>query len=194
MMHSERCSYPASPRLLTSLPGSVRRAPEVRAPAIHPACSPEIPRASAAHRARRSAGGRPASDCRAAIPAAARSVAPGCSAEFPAAAPWGRDRPALPVVRRPLRPPPSDGRRLTSSSREHIQHHFGRRSACDRQPCRTSANIAATTAGRLRCSSSCDDPRQIWRSTSFNLRLAIASDGFSPFGQALAQFMMVWQR
>ena len=35
---------------------------------------------------------------------------------------------------------------------------------------------------------------QIWRSTSFSLRLAIASEGFSPFGQAFAQFMMVWQR
>jgi hypothetical protein len=35
---------------------------------------------------------------------------------------------------------------------------------------------------------------QIWRSTIFSLRSAMASEGLSPFGQALAQFMIVWQR
>jgi hypothetical protein len=35
---------------------------------------------------------------------------------------------------------------------------------------------------------------QTCRSTSFSLRLAIALAGFSPLGQALVQFMMVWQR
>ena len=35
---------------------------------------------------------------------------------------------------------------------------------------------------------------QICRSTIFSLSSAIASEGFNPFGQALAQFMMVWQR
>jgi hypothetical protein len=35
---------------------------------------------------------------------------------------------------------------------------------------------------------------QICRSTIFSLSSAIASEGFKPFGQALAQFMMVWQR
>ena len=35
---------------------------------------------------------------------------------------------------------------------------------------------------------------QICRSTSFSFSSAIASDGLRPFGQALAQFMMVWQR
>jgi len=37
-------------------------------------------------------------------------------------------------------------------------------------------------------------PRQICRSTSFSLSSAIASEGLRPLGQALAQFMMVWQR
>ena len=37
-------------------------------------------------------------------------------------------------------------------------------------------------------------PRQICRSTIFSLSSAIASAGLRPFGQALAQFMMVWQR
>ena len=36
--------------------------------------------------------------------------------------------------------------------------------------------------------------RQTCRSTIFNLSSAIASEGLSPLGQALAQFMMVWQR
>ena len=35
------------------------------------------------------------------------------------------------------------------------------------------------------------EPRQIWRSTIFSFSSAIASEGLSPFGQALAQFMMV---
>jgi hypothetical protein len=35
---------------------------------------------------------------------------------------------------------------------------------------------------------------QICRSTIFSLSSAIASEGLRPFGQALAQFMMVWQR
>src|SRR6202040_3132727 len=35
------------------------------------------------------------------------------------------------------------------------------------------------------------NPRQICRSTIFSLSSAIASEGFKPFGQALAQFMMV---
>jgi hypothetical protein len=35
---------------------------------------------------------------------------------------------------------------------------------------------------------------QTWRSTSFILSSAMASAGFNPFGHALAQFMMVWQR
>jgi len=36
--------------------------------------------------------------------------------------------------------------------------------------------------------------RYTCRSTSLSLSSAIAWDGLSPFGQALAQFMMVWQR
>jgi hypothetical protein len=36
--------------------------------------------------------------------------------------------------------------------------------------------------------------RQICRSTIFSLSSAMASDGLRPFGHALAQFMMVWQR
>src|SRR5689334_16465663 len=39
-----------------------------------------------------------------------------------------------------------------------------------------------------------DKKNHICRSTSFILSSAMASDGFNPFGQALAQFMMVWQR
>src|SRR5262245_15502068 len=35
---------------------------------------------------------------------------------------------------------------------------------------------------------------QICRSTIFSLSPAIASEGLRPFGHALAQFMMVWQR
>ena len=35
------------------------------------------------------------------------------------------------------------------------------------------------------------EPRQIWRSTIFSFSSAIASEGLRPFGQALAQFMMV---
>src|SRR5581483_175389 len=39
-----------------------------------------------------------------------------------------------------------------------------------------------------------DKKTHICRSTSFILSSAMASEGFNPFGQALAQFMMVWQR
>jgi hypothetical protein len=39
-----------------------------------------------------------------------------------------------------------------------------------------------------------EETAYICRSTSFSLSSAIASDGFRPFGHALAQFMMVWQR
>ncbi len=35
---------------------------------------------------------------------------------------------------------------------------------------------------------------QTWRATIIFLTSAIALAGFRPFGQALAQFMMVWQR
>jgi hypothetical protein len=34
----------------------------------------------------------------------------------------------------------------------------------------------------------------IFLSTIISLNSEIACDGFSPFGQALAQFIMVWQR
>lgn len=36
--------------------------------------------------------------------------------------------------------------------------------------------------------------RHTWRSTIIFLIEAIALAGFRPFGQVLAQFMMVWQR
>ncbi|BCB17523.1 hypothetical protein OCUBac02_04170 [Bosea sp. ANAM02] len=37
-------------------------------------------------------------------------------------------------------------------------------------------------------------PAQTWRATIIFLTSAIALAGFKPFGQAFAQFMMVWQR
>ena len=37
-------------------------------------------------------------------------------------------------------------------------------------------------------------PYAAWRSTIIFLISAMALAGFSPFGQTLAQFMMVWQR
>ena len=39
-----------------------------------------------------------------------------------------------------------------------------------------------------------DTLRQTWRATIIFLTSAIALAGFRPFGQAFAQFMMVWQR
>jgi hypothetical protein len=48
----------------------------------------------------------------------------------------------------------------------------------------TSPGMISRTTGRA----------QICRSTIFSLSSAIASDGLRPFGQAFAQFMMVWQR
>ena len=39
-----------------------------------------------------------------------------------------------------------------------------------------------------------DERHQIWRSTIISLSSAMASEGLRLFGQALAQFMMVWQR
>ena len=56
--------------------------------------------------------------------------------------------------------------------------------------------IADFAAGSNAARASCVRPAapQIWRSTIFSLSSAMASAGLRPFGQALVQFMMVWQR
>jgi hypothetical protein len=73
----------------------------------------------------------------------------------------------------------------------------GRRLMAGREPQRGAAGgsrdreVLRTRRPRLRAS---DLAHQTWRATIIFLISAMALAGFRPFGQTLAQFMIVWQR